>query len=54
VTTSPGAIDRRLQLPETRGKALAIGDAEQLNVDPTPAYLGWSSHIEMESMVKPV
>ena len=29
-----------------------MGGGFSLEHDPTPAYLGWSSHIEMESMVK--
>ena len=29
-----------------------IGGGLSLEHDPTPAYFGWSSHIEMESMVK--
>ena len=29
-----------------------MGGGFSLEHDPTPAYIGWSSHIEMESMVK--
>ena len=29
-----------------------MGGGLSLEHDPTPAYLGWSTHIEMESMVK--
>jgi imidazolonepropionase-like amidohydrolase len=29
-----------------------MGGGLSLEHDPTPPYLGWSSHIEMESMVK--
>jgi imidazolonepropionase-like amidohydrolase len=55
-TWASGRVPRSMQRLKAAGVRFVLGtdmgggfSAEH---DPTPAYIGWSSHIEMESMVK--
>ncbi len=53
-----GERPRAAEYAEAEGRGLRfvlgtdMGGGFSLEHDPTPAYYGWSSHIEMESMVK--
>jgi imidazolonepropionase-like amidohydrolase len=51
-----GRVPRSMRRLKAAGVRILLGTdmggGLSLEHDPTPAYLGWSSHIEMESMVK--
>lgn len=55
-TWATGPVPRSVQRLKAAGLRFALGTdmggGLSLEHDPTPPYLGWSSHIEMESMVK--
>ena len=55
-TWASGPVRRSMQRLRAAGVrfvlATDMGGGFSAEHDPTPAYLGWSSHIEMESMVK--
>ena len=55
-TWASGPVPRSMQRLKAAGVRFVLGTdmggGFSLEHDPTPAYLGWSSHIEMESMVK--
>ena len=55
-TWASGPVPRSMQRLKAAGVRFVLGTdmggGFSLEHDPTPAYFGWSSHIEMESMVK--
>jgi imidazolonepropionase-like amidohydrolase len=55
-TWAVGPVPRSVKRLKAAGLRFALGTdmggGLSLEHDPTPPYLGWSSHIEMESMVK--
>jgi len=55
-TWASGPVPRSMKRLKAAGVRFVLGTdmggGLSLEHDPTPAYLGWSSHIEMESMVK--
>jgi imidazolonepropionase-like amidohydrolase len=55
-TWATGPVPRSVKRLKAAGLRFALGTdmggGLSLEHDPTPPYLGWSSHIEMESMVK--
>ncbi len=55
-TWASGPVPRSLKRLKAAGVRFVLGTdmggGFSLEHDPTPAYLGWSTHIEMESMVK--
>jgi imidazolonepropionase-like amidohydrolase len=55
-TWASGPVPRSMQKLKTAGVLFLLGTdmggGLSREHDPTPAYLGWSTHIEMESMVK--
>ena len=55
-TWASGPVPRSMQRLKAAGVRFVLGTdmggGLSREHDPTPAYLGWSSHIEMESMVK--
>jgi imidazolonepropionase-like amidohydrolase len=55
-TWATGSVPRSVKRLKAAGLRFALGTdmggGLSLEHDPTPSYLGWSSHIEMESMVK--
>jgi hypothetical protein len=55
-TWASGPVPRSLQRLKAAGVRFVLGTdmggGFSREHDPTPAYLGWSTHIEMESMVK--
>ena len=55
-TWASGPVPRSVKRLKAAGLPFALGTdmggGLSLEHDPTPPYLGWSSHIEMESMVK--
>ena len=55
-TWASGPVPRSMQRLKTAGVRFLLGTdmggGLSREHDPTPAYLGWSTHIEMESMVK--
>ena len=55
-TWASGPVPRSMQRLKAAGVRFVLGTdmggGFSREHDPTPAYLGWSSHIEMESMVK--
>jgi imidazolonepropionase-like amidohydrolase len=55
-TWATGSVPQSMQRLKAAGVRFVLGTdmggGLSLEHDPTPAYLGWSSHIEMESMVR--
>jgi len=55
-TWASGPVPRSMQKLKAAGVLFVLGTdmggGLSREHDPTPAYYGWSSHIEMESMVK--